>query len=212
MELRRFTQPTVPVHKYCRTTSQAFTMTPSTGWNAGGFDLEIGFSLSVTNFYIAGALASAAANPGASDFTALYDFYRLDKVELCFMLSSNIYAPGTLAAAPALPILNIAFDPSDVSVTSLSSILQYQNLQTVQLGNQRTQSGYVVVCQPRPRMTAGGNATAAVEVNPWMNKDVTTTEYLGVKVFYDAGGSTVSTAIGSITIYTKYFWSFKLSQ
>ena len=211
IERSRFTQSSVPVHKYVRMTTNTVPITPSTGWNAAGFDLGLTFSLNSTNFYIAGALAGTAANPGASDFTALYDFYRLDSVEVSMMYGANMFAPGTAAVAQ-LPIMNIAFDPSDISTFSLSSILQYQNLHTVQMGNIRTQNGYVVTCRPVPLLTAGGTATAVVEVNPWLSKDTPTIPYYGLKIFYDSAGSTAATVIGVVSFYIKYHWSFKLSQ
>lgn len=211
VERNRFSQSNVPIHKFSRMTTNTVPITPSTGWNASGFDLEISFSLNSTNFYIGGVLAGTAANPGASDFTALYDFYRLDSVEVSLMYGANMFAPGTAAVAQ-LPIMNIAFDPSDISVTSLSSILQYQDLHTVQMGNQRTMNGYVVQCKPRPLLTAGGTATAVVQENPWINKDTPTIPYYGLKIFYDSAGSTAATVIGIVSFYIKYHWSMKLSQ
>jgi hypothetical protein len=211
LEKTRFSQSAVPIHRYVRMTTNTVPITPSTGWNAAGFDLEISFSLNNTSFYIGGVLAGTAANPGASDFTALYDFYRLESVEVSLMYGANMFAPGTAAVAQ-LPIMNIAFDPSDLSVTSLSSILQYQNLRTVQLGNQRTQNGYVVSCKPRPLLTGGGSATAVVETNPWLNKDTPTIPYYGLKIFYDNAGSTAATVIGIVSFYIKYHWAFRLSQ
>lgn len=204
-------QPGMPVHKFARTTNQVFSLTPSTGWNATGFDLEVVFSLSSTAFFIGGVLAATASNPGSSDFTALFDLYRLDSVEVSIMYGVNSNAPGIVSTAQ-LPIINIVFDPTDSSAISLSSILQYNNLQTVQLGNQRNNNGYVIRCKPRPLLTATGSAVAAAETNPWISKDVPAVQYLGLKMFYDSAGSTATTVIGQVSFYVKYNWSMKLSQ
>lgn len=214
--MRRFSQPSVATQKFARTTSQVLNINPSTGFNATGFDLEMVFSLASTSFFSNGTALSVASNPGSSDFTALYDFYRLDKVEVAFMYSANTVSPAALSGM-MLPILNIVFDPSDSSTISLSSILQYQNLHTVQLGNLRTQDGYVVACRPRPAafVASGSGGTAVgggVETPLWISKDLPNVNYYGIKAFYDNAGSTLNAVSGTITIYTKYFWSFKLSQ
>lgn len=200
------------VMKFSRVTSQVIPITPATGWNGTAFDLQIAFSLTATLFYIAGTLYSTASNPGAADFVTLFDEYRLDSVEVSMMYGANSNAPGTLAT-PQLPIMNIVFDPTDSSTISLSSILQYQNLRTAQLGTNAKDAGYVVKCNPRPVLTAGGSATAvSPDSAPWLNKDVTNVAHYGLKLFYDNAGSTFVAVIGSVTFYTKYNWSMRCSQ
>lgn len=211
VEIKRLSHQGMPVHKFSRTTNQTFSLTPSTGWNALGFDLAIVFSLSSTAFFVAGALAATASNPGSADFTALFDMYRIDSVEISMMYSVNINSPG-IASTAALPIMDIVFDPTDSSTISLSSILQYNNLQVVQLGNQRTPNGYTFRVNPRPLLTATGSNVAAAELNPWISKDTPTVNYLGVKIFYDSAGSTLTTVMGQVNFYVKYNWSMKLSQ
>lgn len=200
------------VMKFSRVTSQVIPITPATGWNGTAFDLQIAFSLTATLFYIAGTLYSTASNPGATDFVTLFDEYRLASVEVSMMYGANSVVPGT-AATPQLPIMNIVFDPTDVSTISLSSILQYQNLRTVQLGNQRTDAGYVVKCSPRPLISAGSLATAmSPNVAPWLNKDVTNVAMFGLKIFYDNAGSTFVAVTGTVTFYVKYNWEMRNSQ
>jgi hypothetical protein len=211
IERTRLSSPNVPVHRYSRTTAQILDMRPATGFNGVAFDCELSFSLNSLFVYLGGTLNATTANPGASDFTALYDSYRLASVEISFMYSGNS-APLAPAASPQLPILNIIFDPTDTSVISLSSILQYQDLHIVQLGNLRTSNGYVLKCRPTPLITAGGSATAASNFNPWLNIDTPTVPYFGIKMFYDSSGSSVSTITGYLNLYVKYNWEFRLSH
>lgn len=211
IEKSKLSESKSSVHRYSRTTAQILSLIPSTGFNGTAFDCELSFSLSTLNVFIAGSLAAATSNPGSSDFTALYDFYRLASVEVSFMYSANS-APMAPAAAAQLPILSVVFDPSDVSVISLSSILQYQDLHVVQLGNMRTSNGYVLKCKPTPQLSAGGSAAAVVRENPWLNIDVPTTPYYGIKMFYDSSGSTVTSITGYLNLYVKYNWEFRLSH
>ena len=110
------------------------------------------FSLASTITIVGGSADVVTPNPGASDFYPLFDEYRIDAVEVGIMYSNNAFGPCAAATSPIMPILNLAFDPSDSATTALSTILQYQNLQTVQLGNQRTQDGFVVRCAPVPNV------------------------------------------------------------
>lgn len=208
---KRLSNPKAPIQRFTRTTSQVVQMNPSSGWNALGFDLQISFSLSQTSFYIAGSLLGNAANPGASDFTSLYDSYKLEHIELACMFGTNAYAAAGVTQYQ-LPIVNVVVDPSDISTISLSSILQYANLQTVQFGNTNTQNGWVMKFSPKPTLSAGANAVAAVEENPWLNIDVPTTPYYGVKMFFDNAGSTYNGVIGTMTFYVKYHWAMRLAH
>jgi len=198
--------------KFVRTATDVVSIQPNTGINASGFDICYTFSLSTTNRYVAGVLGSAISNPGSSDFTALYDQWRIDAVELAFMFGANSVPTGTLATAQ-LPIFNFVYDPSDSSVISLSSILQYQELHTVQLGNQQnTSNGYTIRIVPYSRVLDGSSSTYAVDGSKWINIDSPAVEHFGVKGFYDSAGSTLTTVIGSVTVYIKYFLSMKRSR
>jgi hypothetical protein len=188
------------------------SLNPSSGWNASGnFDLSLVFSLQQTSTYLAGVVSANYSNPGYSDFTALYDRYRIEEVEVAIMYGTNAYPPGTQAVAQ-LPILNVVFDPSDNSTFSLSSIMQYQNLHTVQLGNLRNSNGYVVKFKPRSLITAGGSAAAATEMNPWLSKDTPTVPHYGLKLFYDNAGSGINSIIGQCNFYVKYHLAMTSSQ
>lgn len=173
--------------------------------------MGISFALDNTNFFAGGVLQSAASNSGYTDFTALYDSYKLEKVELAIMWSTNAYAPTTTGGA-LLPIFNIVFDPNDVSVTSLSSILQYRNLRTVQMGNLRNTAGYVMEIHPVPAISAIGGTDAVTLMQPWLNIDQPDIPHYGVKIFYDDASSSLATNIGTVSFYVKYHWAFKLAH
>lgn len=199
--------------KFTRTSVDTVSISPATGFNAtGNFDAEYTFSLSQTLRYLAGAISSTISNTGSGDFTPLYDEWRIDAVELAFMFGANSFVPGSLVT-PMLPIMNIVYDPTDSSAISLSSILQYQELHTVQLGNQQQSSnGYTLRCKPLPRIIAGTTTTYLVPTNTqWCNIDSPSVEHFGVKMVYDPAGSSAGT-IGSLTIYVKYFYSFRRSH
>ena len=210
IEESRLSKSRIQTMKFTRTVNQNFNMTPTTGFNGVASDMEIAFSLNATNFYLGGVLASSASNPGASDFLALYDEYKIDQVEVALMYGGNSVTPG-VPGTIQLPILLVVFDATDTSATSLSSMLQYQNLNVVQLGNNRNSSGYTFKCAPRAQTTVGGSAVAGSSVT-WINIDTPSVNHLGVKVFYDSAGSTLASIAGTLQVYVKYHLSMRSSR
>lgn len=183
---------------------------PTAGFASLGNDIEIGFALSNTYTYVGGGALGVIPNPGSSDFTTLYDEYRIDGVEVSFLWSSNAFTPGNGTAA--LPIINIVFDPSDTSAVSLSTALSYQNVQTLQMGNQRMQNGFVVRCKPVPNITTPGTGQVVPTSAPWMSVDTPNIIHNALKFVYDPAGSAVATSIGTLSLYVKYHLSFRLSH
>lgn len=217
VERSRFRDVPERIAKFARTTVIGpYQYAPATGWNATAYDMEINFSLNQTQVYIAGALYTTVPNTGASDFTALYDQYRIDMVELSIMYGVNAYiAPGTTSGVGSSqnPVLLIAFDPTDSSVTSMSSILQYNDLKVIQLCSEKVQNGYALQFRPVPLITAGGSPAAVSFKNaPWISKDTPTVPHYGVKLFLDNLGGALPTPVGNLEIYVKYHLSMKLPQ
>jgi len=199
-----------------RTTNYSTTLNPSAGFGLGGFDLEMDFSLNQTKIYIGGSVISTVTNPGGSDFFSLYDEWKIDMVEVATMIGFDNIVPGVLST-PQLPIFNYAFDPSDTSTITLGSILQFENVQTVQMGVQRGQDGFVVRFKPVPGLpivNTGGSVTFGTvpEKAGWMSMDLTTTPHNALKIVYDPAASTNNSIIGSVTFYIKYHFSMKLSH
>jgi hypothetical protein len=212
VESNRFRNVTEKVAKFVRTSiAGPFSVNPASGFNSAGFDCEMSFSLSQTLVYFGGTLASTVSNTGASDFIALFDQWRIDAVELCIMYGANAFAPvpGTGAQNP---VLMIVFDPSDTSVISLPSILQYNDVKMIQLGNQRLSNGYTLMFKPTPLLTAGGAVSTVPSSAPWISKDQPSVAHFGVKMFLDSIGSTLATAAGNIEFYVKYHLSMRLPQ
>jgi len=194
-----------------RTTSQNISLTPTTGWNAGGFDIEFDFSLSQVTLYIAGTVAANIVIPGSGDFTALFEEWRINSVECAFMYSANSFQAGP-ATGPTGPILIFAFDPNDTSVTSLSSIVQTNGSRIVQMANIRGESGYVSRFVPRIQAQTTTGATGRALLSPpgqWVSTDLPSAIHNGLKVFYDSAGSTYASVIGTVQCYFKINYSFQ---
>lgn len=218
VERSRFSQSRVQVQKFSRVTSgPSIGIIPATGIGGSAqFDMQMAFSLSNTLTYIHGVLYSTDANPGASEFIALYDEYALESVEISCMLDLNSVNPGA-AGTMSLPICSIVYDPNDSSSCALSDVLQYQDLHVVQLGNQRTPNGYVLKCKPRSGTTFLDATGSVVGSGPssiaddWKSTKWSNILFYGVKFFFDLSGSTLATEGGTFRTYTKYNWKMKSS-
>lgn len=218
VERNRFSQSRNQVQKFSRVTSgPSIGIIPATGIaGSANFDMQMAFSLSDTLTYVHGVLYSTDANPGSSEFTALYDEYALESVEVSCMLDLNSVNPGA-AGTMSLPICSIVYDPNDVNSCSLSDVLQYQDLHIVQLGNQRTPNGYVLKCKPRSGTTfldATGNVQGSgpsSNGDDWKSTKWPTIPFYGLKFFFDLSGSTLATEGGTFRTYTKYNWKMKAS-
>lgn len=178
-------------------------------------DLALSFSLGDTYLYLAGVLASTVANPGATDISNLFEQFRIQNVELQFFYSYNTamsanYVGETPAnTALALPVLNFAYDPNDTNDTDLTAILQYNNMRSIQLGNNRTSDGFILKFAPVPQISANtvpATSQPVAQVRAWINTDYPTTNHYGLKVVLDpiTTGTSTGDIIGYLQIYARY--------
>ena len=187
-------------------------MIPSSGFNGTSlFDMEVDFSLSNVTYYLGGVVSGGGTVTGNTDFTALFEEWRIDSIEVAIMYGANAIAPGPVTG-PQSPILIIAFDPNDLSATSLSSILQVNGNRIIQIANIRGESGFVTRFRPRVQAqatTVASGKSLLMPLGQWVSTDAPTTSHLGLKVFYDNAASTYAQAIGTLQFYFKIHYSFQ---
>lgn len=136
------------IHEYTRTCGSGMTAGSNDGiWvntqNATGlifgggaatglYDVELSFSLYQVQAYIGGTAVGTYAMPSVTDFTNLYDLYRIDYIDVCITFSNNtssINQPTT-----GLPIIYFVEDNDDVAATNTGSLMQYDKLKKFQFG------------------------------------------------------------------------------
>ena len=106
------------------------------GAAVSGDNLQMVFSLSSFDIYLNGALTSTQNPPGYSEFTALFDEWCIEKVELFALptFCTNDIATGTSAAQ--LPWIVYAEDNDDAADTPCRNLQQVAGLNT--LNSQRS--------------------------------------------------------------------------
>jgi hypothetical protein len=181
-----------------RTCQQNILLNESYGFSSAAMDLEFSFSLQQVLIYLGGVLVYTVAIPGAAEFVALFAEYRIKKASVRMFYNNNT-SSLTTAATLSLPLVNVVFDPSDVSAVTLASVLQYPNCRTFQLGN-GAEAPPCFSISPVVPVGAAGIGNAMLMSSPWLSTDQPAVQHFGMKIVYDPSNA-VNTAIGSINFY-----------
>lgn len=170
---------------------------------------------------IAGAYAfSLDSLPNYTEFTALYDMYKIKGVKLSFVPSGNSYMTSTVSgitSAVGFSRFHSVIDYDDLSTpANETTLLQYNTL--------RSTPGYRIhnrFVKPRVQMsvlddnTAGTVAPAAIgRAGQWLDTDNPTIDHTGIKIWCSAPINSGATAGTSITysVYATYYLAFKMTR
>jgi len=88
----------------------------------GSYNMALTFSLTGMNLWFNGTYYGTISIPGASDFTALYEQYKIEAVDVQFYFSGNTSA--ATQAVTCLPIMGICRDFDDVLGTDMFAVLK----------------------------------------------------------------------------------------
>jgi len=169
-----------------RINSQAATGIAINGAGSGAYDAEIYFNLSGFTVFMGGVSWYSYPMPNFTDFTNLYDQYRIDWIDLEFTLNSN----NSSVTNPTLSLPRVFFveDHDDVAATNLNSLQQYDNLKTWQFG---IDSGVMKRVRIHPTPLEMVYYTAALtgyqkgSNKKWINTAYPTIPHYGVKILID---------------------------
>lgn len=188
------------------TTSAGYTISTLTGSGVGAsgfYDMEFSFSLSAVNVYIHGILVNSFAVPNSSEFSALFDQYCLDSVEVRPYFTNN--SSGVSNSALTLPIFNWVVDHDDTASVNLSDIQQYGDMKTFQLGAQPCKA---IIIKPRCTQLVYYNAVTSgysqAKAGTWIDTANLAVPQYGMKCYIDP---TVYVATGGSTLgYLNFNW------
>lgn len=143
--------------------------------------------------------------PSYSEFSALFDQYRIKEVTCRYDWTANIYNNSGATFTP--PLLYIAADYDDSSDTNVGQILQYPQFMT----HSFIKNGYtplIIKLKPRPLrdvasvglLTGYGPMTKA----PFLRTADSLIPHYGIKIAADSQGGSGATTLGYMT-FTCYF-------
>lgn len=156
------------------------------GTSTGIFNMQFAFTLSGVNVSIGGVSNTLLPLPNFSEFTNLYDQYRIDWVECKFTFSnnmSNVTSPGS-----TLPIMYLAKDYNDSKVAGVTDLQQYATQQQWQLGNAQGRDGIKTISvKPNVDVALYQGLTTGYGRGKPMFVDTSSPDVLhyGIKIAYD---------------------------
>lgn len=202
----------------CRSVDQDVYLDLAAGWNQRGPGLSTVWSLDNVILTFTDGFSITKAIPGASELSALFDQWRIDKVEQTLLFSATqnpIATGGIITSANVQPVINIVNDwdnndPND-------DLLQYPQCRTIQLGTS-PQGNLQRIIKPGAIGTIeiAGSTTVPGQVlrGPWLDTATPTITHHCIKISY-AQFSTAGpdfnppNTIGALKIRNKVYYTLK---
>lgn len=149
--------------------------------------------------------------PNFTDFTSLFDAYRITGIKEKFIFDRTDSTAGTAGLNTLMPIMTSVVDYDDAApYASENSYLQYENIKT-----QRLDKPFKRFFRPRIAQSAyaGGAFSGYVEGNRklWLDAASTTIEYYGHKYMIDGSmsGGVGANVIGRMKRYITVYLECK---
>lgn len=196
------------IYKFSRHLSQNIALRADTGFSGVGFDMTLQPNLAFLDVTISGSTAFSPAVPNVSEFTALFDQYRIKKVsyELFFSLNNS----NSQQNWPNF-LIHCVNDYNSNGSFALTDIEQMPEMRTYQAGTNHKVSWY---CYPHARADVltitGISSTSAWNVkSPWLDTTSTNVAHLGTRIYLNNQGRSTLGDIGTVTIQCTYDLEFK---
>jgi len=197
------------VYKFKRQIQVSMTVNQSTGFFGAGYDLGIYPSLNQCDIRINGVLVFSPTLPNVTEFTNLFDMYKIVKVGVRAMFSGNSSEPASPTLC--LPVVHQMNDYNSQGAMTIADYGEHPELKTWQLGQDRNISWSF---QPRVRgdlLTIGGvlSSSADNKACPWIDTSTSTIQMLGTRFFLNNLGRNTNQDIGNILFLIDYYMEFK---
>lgn len=178
---------------------------------SAGTNLALRFSLTTVDVYLNGLLSSSFDLPGFSDFTNLFEEYRLDKIDIMVLPT---YANGQIttgAGAAQLPWIVYISDSTDNDAETSLEMIQRQNAKFTQLTNIGQHPPYLCSVYPKAQLVLSGSSTPEAPTHRYISTADASIPHYGFKMALDDSynGYTTNTTICQLNIICRYHMSFR---
>lgn len=143
--------------------------------------------------------------PNYTEFTNLYNEYKVSRIKVKFMYSANSQDVSTALLSTALPTIYTAVDPNDSTLpTSVSELLQYKSFRA-----RRADKPFSVYFKPQFATAAySGTFTSYAAQTGWIDTSSPSVKHYGLKwivdpMFYSTGTNVTGRLQTIITYYIK---------
>lgn len=140
-----------------------------------------------------------------TEFTALYDQYRIKGVQLTFFWSDDQASYNINTSANARSQWMVLADYDDATALTAGDALEYPNVKIL-----NTTGKYKMFIRPRPALAAYSGAFtsyAQAPKNQWLDCGSTGIQHYGIKMVLPTGGATGYTPV--LNVYVKYYIQFR---
>lgn len=176
------------------------------GVSTGLFNMQFNFTLAGVNSSFGGAAPTVIPLPNYTEFTALYDQYRIDYVECQFYFSNNTSSVNS--PATTMPIMYLAKDYDDSNIANYTDLQQYSTMKCWQLGNRTNSDGkFVIYVKPNVDVALYQGLTTGYSRGKSQFVDTSSPQvpHYGIKIAYDPIFTPASaTNVGYLTCTFKY--------
>lgn len=197
-----------PVHSFRRAVTRQFSWNPAIGIDGYPYQtMQVTFAPGGVNFRIAGTSIYTDPVPNATEFTNLYDQWRLKDIIFRFDCTVNTYANSGVTHVP--PMISYVADYDDPNDTTATDILQYPQMAI----HSFTKGGYqplILKMQPRVLDTVATSgfllAFGPSAENPWIRTAEFSSPHYGLKFVFSANGASanVVTAFLQATVWLDF--------
>jgi len=201
--------PSGQIYKFKRQASGLFPIGLG-GWSNLGNDMTFTTALGSASINVSGSLYSSIAIPNVSEFTNLYDQFRITKIRLRFWLSSNYFNTGAVGQ----PLLHICNDYNSTLSFTLNDLQQHQDMRTYQLVH-----GKPVVWDLYPHMRvdvlqdSGILSSSAYNLKAgWVDTSSPNTQFLGTRIWLNMMGQTQAYAAPYQYVFMEMEYSFEFKN
>lgn len=178
--------------------------------------LQMDFSFDSFRVYLGGTTVATVVVPSYTELGALFDKYRIDKIDVCY--TSSVLGNQSMGTGQSLymPACAYVVDTDDSNVASTTDLQQYTNVKYTQFGGDMKGLKKLASFKPMPSLalyTTGSTVAGAGDLlskNLWLDAGTANVKHYGFKMALDQlVTSTFSQTWYGINFIVKYHFAFK---
>lgn len=202
--------PRNPLMVIRRSTQRSLSYNPAGGIDAGGqYTMQLTFAPGATDYRLGGVSIYSDALPNNTEFSQLFDQYRVAGVTVRIDLNPNAYANSGVSFTP--PIAYFIADYDDPQDASVVACLQYPQVIT----HSWSENGYkpfIAHLKPKPLRDVAGAGIATgyspMSSAPFIRTSEMTVPHYGLKMALVNNGASVNAIIGYFLVNVFYDLEF----
>lgn len=178
--------------------------------------LSLSFSLDALRVNLGSTQIAAVVVPNYTEFGALFDKFRIDKVDVYY--TSSVYSNGAMGANQSMymPACAYTVDTDDANAATCSDLQQYSTCKYTQFGGNQAKPKLLASFKPMPSLALYSNGTTVSGVgdlnskNLWLDCGTPGTYHYGMKFGLDQVSTTLTAQTWyMINFQVRYHLCFK---